>query len=279
MIDVSFAYAFTVGMVVAVNPCGFPMLPAYLSYFTSLDDESSDWGARVLRGIWSGLAVSIGFLAVFGGLGIPINAGVTAIYEVMPWLTIVIGLALAALGIAMLTGWKLVVAIPRLDRGGRSRQFGSMVLYGVSYAIASLGCSLPLFLIVVAGTTRRANALSGALAFASYAAGITVVLLAVSVAMALARESLVRFLRSALRYVDRASGVLLVLVGAYLVWYGVYAAGHSSTAITPFSWVERSSTDSSTWLRDAGTTFGVVMAIVVAAVGAAAAISRARRRS
>jgi cytochrome c-type biogenesis protein len=279
MIDVSFAYAFTVGMVVAVNPCGFPMLPAYLSYFTSLDDEDSDWGSRVLRGIWSGLAVAIGFLAVFGGLGIPINAGVTAIYEVMPWLTIVIGIALGALGIAMLAGWKLVLAIPRLERGGRSQRFGSMVLYGMSYAVASLGCSLPLFLIVVAGTTRRANALSGALAFAAYAAGITVVLLAVSVAMALARESLVRFLRSALRYVDRASGVLLVLVGAYLVWYGVFAAGGSSTAITPFAWVERSSTDSSTWLRDAGTTFGVVMAVVVAAIGAAAAISRARRRS
>jgi cytochrome c-type biogenesis protein len=279
MIDVSFAYAFTVGMVVAVNPCGFPMLPAYLSYFTSLDDEDGDWGTRVLRGIWSGLAVSIGFLAVFGGLGIPINAGVTAIYEVMPWLTIVIGVALGALGIAMLAGWKLVLAIPRLDRGGRSRRFGSMVLYGVSYAIASLGCSIPLFLIVVAGTTRLANALSGALAFASYAAGITVVLLGVSVAMALARESLVRWLRSALRYVDRASGVLLVLVGAYLVWYGVFAAGQSSTAITPFSWVERSSTDSSTWLRDAGTTFGIALAVLVAAVATAAAISRARRRS
>lgn len=279
MIDVSFAYAFTVGMVVAVNPCGFPMLPAYLSYFTSLDDDESDWGSRVLRGIWSGLAVAIGFLAVFGGLGIPINAGVTAIYEVMPWLTILIGVALAALGVAMLAGWKLVLAIPRLERGGRSRRFGSMVLYGVSYAIASLGCSLPLFLVVVAGTTRRANALSGALAFASYAAGITVVLLAVSVAMALARESLVRVLRSALRYVDRASGVLLVLVGAYLIWYGVFAAGQSSTAITPFAWVERSSTDSSTWLRDAGTTFGVVVALAVAAAGAVAAISRARRRS
>lgn len=154
-----------------------------------------------------------------------------------------------------------------------------MALYGVSYAITSLGCSLPLFLVVVAGTTRRANALSGALAFLSYAAGITVVLLAVSVAMALARESLVRLLRSALRYVDRASGVLLVLVGAYLVWFGVFAAGGASTAITPLAWVERSSTDSSMWLRDAGTTFGVLLAVAVMAAGVAAAVSRARRRS
>ena len=104
-------------------------------------------------------------------------------------------------------------------------------------------------------------------------------LLALSVTIALARESLVRWLRRAMRYVDRASGVLLVLVGAYLVWYGVFAAGGSSTAITPFAWVERSSTDSSTWLRDAGSTFGVVLLLAIVGLGAAAAVSRARRRS
>ena len=99
-------------------------------------------------------AVSLGFLVVFSALGIPINAGITSIYEWMPWLTIVIGALLIALGIAMLAGWKPVVALPRLDRGGRSRRFRSMVLFGVSYAIASLGCTLPVFLDV--GTENEA---------------------------------------------------------------------------------------------------------------------------
>src|SRR6186997_3016710 len=149
MNGVGFAYAFTAGLVAAVNPCGFPMLPAYLSFFIGLDDDDVDRGARVVRAITSAGAVSLGFLAVFSALGIPINAGITSIYRVMPWLTIVIGLGLAALGIAMLAGWKLVVALPRLDKGGRSRRFGSMVLFGISYAIASLGCTLPVFLLVV----------------------------------------------------------------------------------------------------------------------------------
>ncbi len=276
MIDAPFAYAFTCGLVAAVNPCGFPMLPAYLSYFIGLDDDGTERGGRVLRAIASAGAVSLGFLAVFATLGIPINAGVTAIYEVMPWLTIVIGVLLVVLGIAMLAGWKPVVLLPRLDRGGRSRRFGSMVLFGVSYAIASLGCTLPVFLIVVAGTVERSNPLSGALAFATYCLGMTVVLMTVSVALALARDGLVRRLRELTRFVDRASGALLVAVGIYLVWYGIYAASpENATSSTPLGWVEQWSADVSTWLRDGGTGLGVALAAVVAA---AAGISLRLRR-
>jgi cytochrome c biogenesis protein CcdA len=276
VIDAPFAYAFTCGLVAAVNPCGFPMLPAYLSYFIGLDDDGTDRGARVLRAIASAGAVSLGFLAVFATLGIPINAGVTTIYEVMPWLTIVIGGLLIALGIAMLSGWKPIVLLPRLDRGGRSRRFGSMVLFGVSYAIASLGCTLPVFLIVVAGTVERSNPLSGALAFLTYCLGMTVVLMTVSVALALARDGLVRRVRELSRFVDRASGALLVAVGGYLVWYGVYAASPgNSTSSTPLSWVEQWSTDVSTWLRDGGTGLGIALAAVVVA---AAGISLRLRR-
>src|SRR3954454_5298178 len=137
----------------------------------------------------------------------------------MPWLTIVIGVALVALGNAMLAAWQPVVLLPRLDKGGRSRRFGSMVLFGVSYAIASLGCTLPVFLLVVTAGATAASALS----FVAYSLGMAVVLMTVSLALALTRDSLVRTLRQATRYVDRASGVLLVLVGVYLMWYGRFA--------------------------------------------------------
>jgi cytochrome c biogenesis protein CcdA len=242
------------------------MLPAYLSYFIGLDDESDGGARRLLRAVASAGAVALGFLGVFSVLGIPINAGVTSIYEVMPWLTIVIGALLVALGIAMLLGWKPVFVLPRLDRGGRSRRFGSMVLFGVSYAIASLGCTLPVFLGVVSGTTERSNALSGAVAFAVYCAGMTVVLMTVSVALALARDGIVGRLRELARFVDRASGVLLVAVGAYLVWYGIYATDPTNgTSSTPLGWVERWSSDATAWLQDGGTELGLGLAAIVAA--------------
>ncbi|HVM54849.1 MAG TPA: cytochrome c biogenesis CcdA family protein [Acidimicrobiales bacterium] len=279
MIDAPLAYAFTAGLVAAVNPCGFPMLPAYLSYFIGLDEDGSGGAGRVVRAITSAGAVALGFLAVFSVLGIPINAGITSIYEVMPWLTIVIGALLGALGAAMLTGWKPVVLLPRLDRGGRSRRFGSMALFGVSYAVASLGCTLPVFLVVVAGTTERANALSGAFAFAAYCIGMTVVLMTVSIALALARDGFVRRLRELSRFVDRASGVLLLAVGAYLIWYGIYAIDPAnSTASSPLGWVEQWSSDATAWLSDGGTGRGLALAAFVAAAAAIAIpLSRGRR--
>ena len=265
MIDVPFAYAFTAGMVATVNPCGFPMLPAYVSYFIGLDDDRADPGlSRVPRALLAAAAVSAGFLAVFVGLGVPIRAGVTSIYRVMPWLTIVIGLALVGLGVAMLAGYRWTVALPRLDRGGRSRRVGSMVLFGVSYAVASLGCTLPLFLPVVA---NRANAASGALAFGAYGLGMGVVLTALSLALALARESMVRRMRSVLRHVDRVAGGLLVLVGVYLVWYwGSNLATDPTVQVgsSPIEAVESWSSWASTELSEGGAGLGISLAVVVA---------------
>lgn len=278
MIEVSFAYVFTAGLVAAFNPCGFPMLPAYLSYFIGVDDEDAGTAPRVLRALTSAGAVSLGFLVVFAALGIPINAGVTWIYEVMPWLTIVIGLALVALGVQALRGHKLVVAVPRLDRGGRTRRFGSMFVFGVSYAVTSLGCTLPIFLIVVTGAAAGSNLLSNAVAFATYSAGMAVVLTSLSLALALARESLVRGLRDAVRYVDRASGVLLVLVGLYLIWYGRFAMDPANgTATAPLARVEDWSASAQTWMQARGAGFGVVLGAVVLA--AIALVTWRRRRS
>jgi cytochrome c biogenesis protein CcdA len=251
-------------MVATVNPCGFPMLPAYLSWFIGLDDDEPGV-SRVPRALTAGAAVSLGFFLVFGGLGIPVEAGVSSIYEWMPWMTNVIGVALAAVGGALLTGRSVQPRLPRLDRGGRTRRFGSMVLYGASYAVASLGCTLPLFLAVVAGTAERANAASGALAFLAFAAGTTVVLLALSVTLALARDGMTRGLRKVLPYVSRIAGVLLVLVGIYLVGYGVRAIRDDDTASSPVAWVDSWSTSAATWLEEGSTQLGAVMAVVVAA--------------
>jgi cytochrome c biogenesis protein CcdA len=58
-LDVPFAYAFTLGMVATVNPCGFPMLPAYLSFFIGADDTASDRvGSRIPRALRAATAVS-----------------------------------------------------------------------------------------------------------------------------------------------------------------------------------------------------------------------------
>jgi cytochrome c-type biogenesis protein len=211
------------GMVATVNPCGFAMLPAYLSYFLGVEGGEGD-GRAPTAGVWQAfrvaLAVSAGFLAVFAVAGLAVELTSLPIYENVPWISLVIGIALLALGVAMLAGFEPLVRLPKLDRGGRSRTVRSMFVFGVSYAIASIGCTLPTFLVAVSGTIDRETVADGLVVFGVYALGMTLVLLALTVAIALARTSIVVFLRRTRPYVSRVAGGLVALAGAYVAYYG-----------------------------------------------------------
>ena len=277
MIDVPFAYALTVGMVATVNPCGFPMLPAYLSWFVGVDEDARPGLARVPRALTAGVAVSAGFLAVSGVVGFPIHAGLTELYRVMPWLTIVIGAGLAALGVALILGHRPGLALPRLDRGGRSRGIGSMTAFGASYAVASLGCTLPLFLAVVAG---RPNAASGALTVVAYGLGFGLVLTTLALALALARRPVVARLAAARRSIDRVAGALLLLAGVYLIWYWVESLSSdpgTTTGTGPLPVVDTWSSELAARFGSWGSGLALVLAAVV--VGAALLAAAGGRRS
>jgi cytochrome c-type biogenesis protein len=229
----------TLGMVATVNPCGFPMLPAYLAYFLGVDDREA--GVPSVAGVSTALrvalAVSAGFLAVFALAGLVVELTSLPVYEYAPWISIIIGLVLLGLGLAMLGGFQLSVRLPHLDRGGRERTVGSMFVFGVSYAVASIGCTLPLFLGAVSGTINRESVADGLVVFGIYALGMTLVLTGLTVAMALARTSIVRFLRRAQPYIGRVTGGLVALAGAYVAYYGwlEVRVARSSGGVVPSS--------------------------------------------
>lgn len=101
------ALAFSAGMVATVNPCGFALLPAYLTYFLGLDPAGSDAttdsaDARranpspVLRALVVSAAVTAGFLVVFGVMGLAWSSVSSVIGRRLPWFTLVIGIGLVA---------------------------------------------------------------------------------------------------------------------------------------------------------------------------------------
>ena len=223
MIRGSLALAFSAGMVATVNPCGFAMLPAYLSYFLGIDQTagSSSW-RNVGRALAVGGTLTAGFIAVFGVFGIIHERFTSSLLEYTSYVTIMIGVALVLLGVAMLRGFELTVKLPKLSKGMGGRELSSMFLFGVSYAIASLGCTIGTFLVVVAPTFREENFLSGVAAFVLYGLGMGAVVIFLTVATALAKTSMVKRLRQMMKYVNRVSGVLLVATGLYLGYYGWY---------------------------------------------------------
>lgn len=269
MIDAPLAVAFGAGMLATVNPCGFAMLPAYLSYFLGTNQAEAHRVGPV-RALGVGASVSAGFMTLFALAGVLLSWLSIGVYDIGPWVTLVISLAMMTLGVAMLAGWEPVVSMPRLERGGRRRTFGSMFVFGVSYAIASLGCTLPVFVATVSGTVKRHNAVSGIAVYVAYGLGMAVVLMALTVAIAGARQTLVHRLRSVLPYVSRVGGALVLVAGLYVGWYGIMElrSARSTGALQSgraVSTVTGWSGSISNWVDRFGSArLGLVLALVIA---------------
>ncbi|MEO7555367.1 MAG: cytochrome c biogenesis CcdA family protein [Acidimicrobiales bacterium] len=285
MIEVDLLLAFTYGIVITVNPCGFAMLPAYLSFFVGSEgDDAAELGLATTlgRSLVVGGAVTAGFVGAFAVLGLIVHTLTDGIYEVAAWISVVIGVALAAFGIALLRGFSPTFASPHLDRGGRSRGVGSMALFGVSYAVASVGCSLPLLLAYLVGSFNRGFA-SGIAFFVAFAVGFGLVITALTVTLGLGRRSLAVGLRRVLPYVNRIAGGLLVITGAYMAYYGsveirsnTTGRGATNDGITnrAISW----SDTVAQWVNEVGAErIGLVLAVIV--VAAVATVLATRRRA
>ncbi|WP_090761547.1 cytochrome c biogenesis CcdA family protein [Nonomuraea maritima] len=211
------ALALTAGMVAAFNPCGFAMLPAYLTLLIN------DQGAGPLRrALVLSAAMTAGFVTVFGLFGSVVTVLAVSVGGQLPWATLVIGAILVGLGLWLLSGRELLLRLPGLATGRPTTSPLSLYGYGVSYASASLSCTVGPFLAVVSAGLSGGGMAGGMAAFATYALGMGSVIAALSLAVAVARAAVVARLRRLLPYVSRTSGALLTLAGLYVLYYGWY---------------------------------------------------------
>ncbi|HEY5847392.1 MAG TPA: cytochrome c biogenesis protein CcdA [Microlunatus sp.] len=221
--------ALTAGMLAAVNPCGFALLPAYLSLLV-LGGNQPGRGTAVRRALVSTGCLTLGFVVVFGIFGLVISPIASGAQRYLPWVTLVLGLLLILAGGWLLAGRSLPVLGWSPQGTGLNRRFGSMVAFGATYALASLTCTIAPFLAVVVTSFRSGSALAGAALFVAYGLGMGLLVGAASLAVALAQDSLITRLRQFGGLAARVAGLLLVIVGAYVAYYGwwelrVFAGG------------------------------------------------------
>jgi cytochrome c-type biogenesis protein len=281
VLDLPLALALAGGLVATVNPCGFAMLPAYLSFFVSLDSDARPSGPEaVLRGLRVGLVVSAGFLVVFGVAGVLLSTGAQLVIGALPWIAIVIGIGLALLGLWLLSGRELAMKIPGPKRGAEGRNPAALLGFGVAYALASLSCTLPVFLTVVAGTLTRSSVPGGIAMFAVYAAGMMLPLLGVSVALALGRHAAVRKVRAFSRYANRVAGGLLVAAGGYIVvFWAVSLSADQRTTPGLVQGVELLSSRLTNTLGSRPVAVGATLLLLVGAAAVYARLARHRGRN
>ncbi len=276
MFDLDLAVPFGAGLVAAMNPCGFAMLPAYLAYFVGVNrsDDTTDTARNVFRGLIVGLTLTSGFVAFFGIIGALTSSliSTSTITQRGPWITLVISGLMVVLGIAMLAGFEPKISVPRLSKGGDSQSLISIFLFGVSYAVVSLGCASPVFFGSVSGSFSADGWFEGTMRFLAYALGMGLVITGLTLAVAMGRSGVTANMRRLLPHINRISGGFLIVAGVVLGFYGWWEVQvllrNDFEANNPF--VEASnrvSTRLENWIVDVGgNRFGLATGIVLLAL-------------
>lgn len=277
----SVSLAVGAGLVAAVNPCGFALLPAYLSLFV-LDDAPRSPAAAVGRALHATTALTSGFAAVFVTFGLVIAPVAGSVQSYLPAFTVALGLVVALAG-----GWLLAGrSLPTLPARRRSKtaagprlvaSWPAMVGFGASYAVASLGCTIAPFLAVVITSFRSGSTAAGVVLFAAYAAGMGLTVGVAAVAVALARRGLVTSMRRAGSVVPRLGGLVLAAAGAYVAWYGAWELRvlHGGAGADP---VVSAAARIQEWLATRTEAIGLTGLIIALAALLAVALIPLRRR-
>ena len=221
-------YAFVAGMVASVNPCGFVLLPAYLGYYLGDDRAGLRSRGRIGRAAVVSATVTASFAMLFGLAGILAALAASALSSALPWIGTAVGVGLILLAGILASGRELTVSVAprvaqRLQAATRVPGLGGYAAYGTAYGLASLGCTLPVFLGVV-GTSLQLHGLGAAVGqFLLFGVGMGAVLTALTITTAWFGDRLIRRAGTLGRHIGWASAVLLWAAGAYVVYYWLTA--------------------------------------------------------
>jgi len=214
------------------NPCGFALLPSYVSYYLgSSERNSASWRQSTFQGLLLGGAVSAGFLVVFSIIGVILSLVGGLIARYLPWVAALIGVVLIVLGVLMLLGRSFALPLHlgkvmqgRLKTHQAQRGLSFYFFYGVSYALASISCTISIFIVVVAQAFSLST-INGILHFSAYGLGMTMMMLFLSLVMALSKQALNRYFQSIMRVMQPLSAMVLIGAGGYLLYYNLVYSG------------------------------------------------------
>ena len=230
LFNVPVAFAFGAGMVAAFNPCGAAMLPAYVGYQLSGGAETSNPLSAVLRGFYFGGVVTAGFVILSLAVGLIVTVGGDAIFNIIPFAGLGVGIGIALLGLGLLTGRRhLGIWVATRLNAGNERSTRGVFLFGMVYAVSSLGCAFPVFLAAVGILAGQSlgdlDFFASLLRFVSYGLGMGMVLTGVTLGVVFFRETVAQLLRLVFPYVSVAGNLALMAAGSYLIWYWTLGDG------------------------------------------------------
>ena len=221
-----FGYAFGAGMVASANPCGILLLPSYVS-FQMQDQRLKDRAVkRLLLSLIIAFLVTLGFTLVFVSIGLLIFFGGNWILPVIPYFGLLIAISMTVLGLWIIATNKTVSILdPKMFQIRPRQNLLNAFFFGLTYALGSLSCTLPIFLVVIGISLSGDSIISSVGNFLSYSLGMGVIILGVTTGTALFRRVMARWLRKVVPHIHRLSAFFLIGAGGYLLYYWIFIQG------------------------------------------------------
>jgi len=173
------------------------------------------------------MLVSLAFVVTFAAVGAVLTLFGRQLMAWTYWAGLAVGLLMLLLGaVQLITGGSWFADRTSGVRARRRRSVGGVLAFGLAYAVASLGCTLPIFMLVVGSVfTGDGDYLASVRRFGEYGAGMGLVLGLVALAVAFTSAPLLRIAWAVMPAVARLANVALVFAGGYLLWYYGNALG------------------------------------------------------
>jgi len=220
MVDSALGIAFTAGIFATFNPCGFAMLPAYLSLAILESGRNENRVRLLLRAVKFATLMGLGILGVFSLFSLIIFPISTSIQKYLPFVTIILGAVVLVLGAVILVRGPIIVRklwSPQVSPTGKSKTY---ILYGVTFALGSISCTIGPFLAI---TSRALNEsyLDSLLIYLTYGAGFIVTILLLALLTAFSQQMLVKRIRDLGAVIEKITAAILLVVGIYLIYFGI----------------------------------------------------------
>jgi cytochrome c biogenesis protein CcdA len=219
----SLSIAFVAGVLAAFNPCGFALLPAYLSVLViGGEGDNQSRAAAYLRAARFSAGMALGLVAVFAAFALVVTPLSLSIEEYLPILTAVIGLSLLVLGVQLFRGKSITLRRFLNPNIAPKKEFLTQIGYGVTFALGSLSCTIGPFLAITSTALASGAALTIATTFSLYGLGMATVVLILALITAATNKALIGRIRAATPVIEKISAVLVFVVGIYITVYAWY---------------------------------------------------------
>ena len=250
-----FLFAVGAGVMVFFSPCSFPMLPGYMSFYLANKKQRKgkfdETAARETLPV--GLSAAAGLMSVLLLIGILLIPFAEVISQsgILGSLEVLIGLLLAGLGIVMVMEYdseKIVrpfrnllsqigsstpmkAAKNGIEKGinaitGKEFSFSDssdgtrvgLFWYGVAYGSAAAGCVAPVVIGLLV-TSIGKGIITGLLVFLIFSITAGALMVAFTMMVAASESTIVDRMKASTRQIEMAGGVIMIVVGIYLMLY------------------------------------------------------------